>query len=139
MMLMKDVNPQKIVESLAEELKKKEGIKPPAWSIYVKSGVSQERPPLQPDFWYLRSAAILRRIYIDGPVGVQRLRTYFGGKRRRGHKPGHHRKAGGKITRLILQQLEKEGLITKTEKPRKGRMITKKGQKLLDRISGVKK
>ncbi len=132
-----DVSQQRLVEKLAEELKKKESLKPPPWAAYTKTGVSVERPPQQLDWWYMRSAAILRRLYFDGPIGVQRLRTYFGGKRRRGHKPAHHRKAGGKIIRLMLQQLEKENLIAKVEKPKKGRVLTPKGQKLLYKLIKV--
>ena len=67
-------------------------------------------------------------------MGVQRLRTAFGGKRRRGHKPAHFKRAGGKVIRLMIQQLEKEGLITKTEKPKKGRIVTPKGQSILNKI-----
>ncbi|MEM5778404.1 MAG: 30S ribosomal protein S19e [Candidatus Aenigmatarchaeota archaeon] len=131
---MKDVSPQKLIEKLAEELKKNENIKPPEWSKYVKTGVAKERPPLQNDWWFLRAAAILRKVYLNGPIGVQRLRTAFGGRRRRGHKPAHHKKAGGKIIRLILQQLEKAGYVQKIEKPKKGRIVTSKGQKLLSKI-----
>ena len=136
---MKEIRPQALVEKAAEELKKDESIKPPEWSKYVKTGVSVERPPAQPDWWYLRSAAILRRIYMRGPVGVQRLRVAFGGRKRRGHKPAKHRKAGGKIIRLMIQQLEKAGYIKKVEKPKKGRVITPKGQKFLNKIAkGIK-
>ena len=131
---MKDVNPQKFVEKLSEELKRHENIKPPSWAAYVKTGANAERPPLQQDWWYLRSAAILRKVFLNGPVGVQRLRTAFGGKRRRGHKPAHFKRAGGKVIRLMIQQLEKEGLITKTEKPKKGRIVTPKGQSILNKI-----
>ena len=130
---MKDVDPHKLLQVLIEELRKDENIKQPDWSRYVKTGASAERPPIQQDFWYLRSAAVLRRIYLDGPVGTQRLRSYFGGKRRRGHKPAHHRKAGGKIVRTVLQQLEKAGYIQKVEKPKKGRAIAPKGQRLIDK------
>ena len=133
---MREVPSQKLIEKLSEELKRNDNIKPPEWSKYVKTGVSEERPPLQEDWWFLRSAAILRRVYLKGPVGVQRLRTVFGGRRRRGHKPAHHKKAGGKIIRLMLQQLEKAGYIQKVEKPRKGRVLTSKGQKLLSKIAG---
>ena len=129
---MKDADPQKVIQVLTVELRKDDAIKPPDWSRFVKTGVSAERPPIQQDWWFLRSAAVLRRIYLDGPVGTQRLRSYFGGKRRRGHKPAHHRKAGGKIIRMILQQLEKGGYIQKTEKPKKGKIITAKGQKLIN-------
>jgi small subunit ribosomal protein S19e len=132
---MRDVSPQKLISRLSEELKKNENIKPPEWSKYVKTGASVERPPTQPDWWFLRSAAILRKIYINGPVGVQRLRTAFGGRKRRGHKPAHHKKAGGKIIRLMLQQLENAGLAKKVEKPKKGRIVTPKGQKLINKIA----
>jgi len=135
MITVKDVPAGKLIPALAEELKKFGNIKMPESIRYVKSGVSSERPPTQPDFWYLRAAAILRRIYISGPVGAQRLRTVFGTKRRRGHKPGHHRKAGGKIIRTMLQQLEAEGLIEKTEKPKKGRIVSPKGRKFLDHFT----
>ena len=74
-----NVPPQKLIGRLSEELKKNENIKPPEWSKFVKTGVSSERPPLQEDWWFLRSAAVLRKIYLNGPVGVQRLRTAFGG------------------------------------------------------------
>jgi len=131
---MKEVLPSKLIQRLSEELKKDENIKPPEWAKFVKTGVSSERPPLQEDWWFLRSAAILRKIYLYEPIGVQRLRTAFGGRRRRGHKPAHHRKAGGKIIRLILQQLEKSGYIQKVDKPKKGRAITPKGQKLLNKL-----
>jgi small subunit ribosomal protein S19e len=138
---MREVEPQKLIEKLSEELKKNENIKPPDWSKYVKTGVSTERPPLQDDWWFLRSAAVLRKVYANGPVGVQRLRTAYGGRRKMPHgkKIHHHRKAGGKIIRLILQQLENAGYVKKVEKPKKGRIITSKGQKLLSKVaSGIK-
>jgi len=123
-----------IIEKLSEELKKDENIKPPEWSKFVKTGVNAEKPPIQKDWWHLRAAAVLRRIYLDGPVGTQRLRTYFGSRKRRGHKPAHHRKAGGKVIRLMLQQLEKSGYIKQVERPKKGRVITPKGQRLLSKV-----
>jgi small subunit ribosomal protein S19e len=127
-----EVEPAKLVERLKEELKKMEEIKPPEWSRFVKSGVHKQRPPEQPDFWYLRAASILRRIYVDGPVGVERLRSYYGGARKRGYFPRHFRKGSGAIIRKILQQLEKAGLVEKTAK---GRKIKPAGQRLLDRIA----
>jgi small subunit ribosomal protein S19e len=136
---MRDVPAQKLVEKLSEELKKNENIKPPEWSKYVKTGVSTERPPSQDDWWFLRSAAVLRKVYLNGPVGVQRLRTVFGGRRKMHKSTHHHRKSGGKIIRLMLQQLENAGYIKKTEKPRYGRIITSKGQRLLSKTaSGLK-
>ena len=43
-------------------------------------------------------------------------------------------KAGGKIIRTILQQLEKAGYIQQTERPRKGRVVTPKGQRLINKV-----
>lgn len=125
----------KLVEKLSEELKKHDNIKTPDWALYIKTGVNIERPPVQPNWWYLRSAAVLRRIHVHGPIGVQRLRNALGSRKRRGHKPAHHAKAGGKIIRTMLQQLEKDGLVKKVERPKKGRLVTSKGQKLIDKVS----
>ncbi|HDI02685.1 MAG TPA: 30S ribosomal protein S19e [Candidatus Aenigmarchaeota archaeon] len=130
MVTARDVDPQELLNALKEELKKMEEIQPPEWSKYVKTGVSRERPPEQEDWWYMRAAAVLRKIYLYGPLGTQRLRRMFGGKKNRGHKPEHFYPGSGSIIRKILQQLESAGLV-KTKK-KKGRMISPKGQKLLD-------
>lgn len=122
-----------LLGELKEELKKLKELEPPAWSYFVKTGVSRERPPEQPDWWHLRAASILRRIYVDGPVGVSRLRTYYGGRQNRGQPPEHFRKGGGKIIRTVLQQLERAGLV---RREKSGRKITKKGLELLEKTAG---
>jgi len=132
MVTARDVPADKLISVLVEVLKKEESIKPHKYAAFVKSGVNAERPPDQLDFWYLRSAAILRKIYLTGPVGAQRLRTVYGGKKRLGTKPAKHRKAGGKFIRMMLQQLETSGFVAKREKAPFGRYITKKGQKIVD-------
>ena len=135
-----EVPADKLIEKLKEELKKFENIKPPLWAKIVKSGRNKERPPEQDDFWFVRAASILRRLYIDGPVGVSRLRTYYGGRKERGVKPAKTYKASGSIIRKVLQQLEIEGLVSKEKK---GRILTPKGRSLIDKIvgelSGVRK
>jgi small subunit ribosomal protein S19e len=100
---------------------------------FAKSGSHKERPPEQKDFWYIRAASILRRLYIDGPIGVERLRTYYGGRKSRGTKPSKFRKASGNIIRKILQQLEGARLVEKAGKS--GRKLTSNGRRLLDRIA----
>jgi len=132
---MKDVDPKKFIEVCKEELKKIESIKPPEWSSFVKTGSSRRFPPQQSDWWYSRTASILRRIYIDGPVGVERLRTYYGGKKDRGHKPERFRKSGGSIIRKCLQQLEAAGLIEKSKNLKKrGRVISNNGKRFISDI-----
>ncbi len=127
-----DIDPQKLIEEVAEHLKKDSAIVPPEWALFVKTGVHKERVPENPDWWFIRSAAILRSIYKEGTIGVSKLRAKYGGKQNRGRKPSKFKKGSGNIIRKILQQLETAGLIEKQEKQKKGRKITKKGQALLD-------
>ena len=138
---MKDVDPKKFIEVCKEELKKIDAIKPPVWATFAKTGMSRRFPPQQEDWWYTRSASLLRRIYLDGPVGVQRLRTYYGGRKERGHKPQRFRRSGGSILRKCLQQLESAGLIQKNQNTKeKGRIISEEGKKFIKKIaSEVKK
>jgi len=121
-----------LVERLAEKLKEFDEIEPPEWADYVKTGRHKERPPEDPDWWYTRVAAVLRRVYMDGPVGVERLRTYFGGRQDRGSRPERFRKGSGSIVRKALQQLEEAGLVEKTEE---GRVVTPEGRSLVDSVA----
>ena len=127
-----DVPANDLINAAKEELKKNEKISVPEWALFVKSGASRERPPQQPDFWHIRAAALLRKIYVKGPIGVSRLTVEYGGKRNRGAKPEHHYRGSGKVIRVLLQQLESAGLIKKSKR---GRSITPAGQKFLDSVA----
>ncbi|AAL81623.1 30S ribosomal protein S19e [Pyrococcus furiosus DSM 3638] len=128
-----DVPGDLLVERVAQRLKEIPEIKPPEWAPFVKTGRHKERLPEQEDWWYYRVASILRRVYLDGPVGIERLRTYYGGRKNRGHAPEKFYKAGGSIIRKALQQLEAAGFVEKV--PGKGRVITPKGRSFLDKIA----
>ncbi|MDY6789246.1 MAG: 30S ribosomal protein S19e [Candidatus Nanohaloarchaea archaeon] len=129
-----DVRANPLIESAAENLKDEiEEIEQPDWSTFVRTGPSRERSPEQEDWWYVRAAAVLRKIYMDGPLGVEKLRTVYGSKRRRGHQTEHFHKASGKVIRTILQQLEETGLVELEEG--KGRKITEQGQSFLDKLA----
>ncbi|MCW1301329.1 MAG: 30S ribosomal protein S19e [Candidatus Nanoarchaeia archaeon] len=128
-----DVPADKLIQKVAEELKQK--VQVPTWAKFVKTGAHKERPPEQDDWFYKRLASLLRTVYISGPVGVSRLRTKYGGRKRRGHKPERAYKAGGAIIRRGLQILESLGLVTKVEKPKKGRIVTPEGRSFLDKIA----
>jgi len=105
----------------------------PEWAKHVKTGAHVERVPQQDDWWYVRTASLLRKLYMQGPVGVQRLRKVYGGRERQGNFPAHHGLAGGSIIRESLQQLDKAGLTQKVEK--QGRVLSNKGRSLLDAMS----
>ncbi|MBI5389760.1 30S ribosomal protein S19e [Candidatus Woesearchaeota archaeon] len=128
-----DVQKSKLILKTADELKKLNEIKPPVWSAYVKTGAHKERPPVLNDWWFQRSASVLCAVEALGPIGVAKLRTKYGGKKNRGHKPEKFYKASGNILRKVLQQLEKAGFIKQaTIKGHKGRVITPKGKAFLD-------
>lgn len=129
-----DVPAWDLIKEVAEVLKKEyPEVSPPPGSRFWKTGAHKERQPTQDDWWYIRCASILRKLYIYGPVGVSRLRTAYGGRKRRGVKPEHFAKGSGAIIRKALQQLEAAGLVEKVEK--EGRCITTKGRSLLDRVA----
>ncbi len=129
-----DIPAEKLAKNTAKELKEK--IKAPEWSSFVKTGAHKDRVPLEKDWWYIRAASMLRTIQKDGPVGVSKLRSRYGGRKNRGLKPHRFTKASGSIIRKILQQLETAGLIQhKKEGVHKGRIITSDGKKLLSRAA----
>jgi len=132
-------DPVKFIPALAEALKGMPEFEIPEWAVYVKSGVSRERPPVSDDFWYTRAASILRQLYIHGVVGVGKLRTRYGSRKNRGGRPDHFFKSSGKIIRVILQQAEAAGLVEKILRMQHGRRLTQAGRDLLDSIEAEDK
>ena len=133
---MYDEDTQDLILKAAEELKKIPEIKAPAWAPFVKTGMHKERPPVSGDWWYLRTASVLRTVYSLGPIGTAKLRTKYGGKKNRGVKKEHFFKGSGNILRKSLQQLEKAGFVKFAEKGvHKGRIVTPKGKSFLDKIA----
>jgi small subunit ribosomal protein S19e len=129
---VKEADSQKLIIKAAERLKKMPGMEKPGWAVFVKTGPSRERPPEQADWWWIRGASMLRKIYL-GDKGVSKLRKAYSGRKNLGHRPEHRFPASGKIIRTLLRQLEVNNLV-KTEKGR-GRIITPAGQKFLDGIA----
>ncbi len=127
-----DVRPSELNKRLAEALKDK--IAKPDFINFVKSGPGKERPPSQEDFWYIRSASILRQVYINGPVGTSRLRTKYGNRSSHKRSRKHSKKAAGNAIRKALQALEKAGYVKNTSA---GRVITPEGRSVVDKVSNT--
>ena len=127
-----DVQAWKLIEKVSSELKKIRVISPPSWAPFVKTGHHKELGPESPDWWYTRSAAVLRKIYVKGPVGARKIQKLYGGKKNRGSKAEHIFKGSGSIARKILQQLEEAALV---QKVKKGRQITANGMSLINKIA----
>ena len=127
-----DVPADLLINQVAKKLSEQDEFKAPEWASFVKTGVHKERRPENEDWWFVRTAALLRRVYIDGPVGVNSLRTHYGGKKDRGVNPEKFRKGSGAIIRGALHQLEDAGYVEKVEC---GRTVTPKGRSFLDNTS----
>lgn len=123
------------IEALAAELQSMDGISEPEWAAYVKTSHGKQRPPAQDNWWYLRSAAVLRKVALRGPIGTEKLRTLYGTRKNRGMAPEIFAKGSGSVLRKALQQLEAEGLIAKYDGPRKGRIVTPKGISLMTKVA----
>jgi len=129
-----DVQASKFIEKLAKYLKENvDEVQPPPWASVAKTGAHVEKQPQNPDWWYVRSGSILRKVYVHGPLGIEELRADYGGRKSFGTTPQHAAKAGGSNIRKILRQLEAAGLI-QTAIPQ-GRKMTPKGRKLLQEIA----
>lgn len=133
MTLVKDADSQEFIEKLAENLEKMEQLKQPDWSRFIKTGRHKERPPEQKNWWWLREASILRKLYLKQNLGVSKFRKLYGGRKNLGHAPEHKLKASGAIIRRILQQLETVNFVKKNGK--KGRVLTAKGKIFLKEVA----
>lgn len=133
MVTVYDVPPEKLIAKTAAQLKQIDTIKVPEWAEFAKTGRHTERAPIQEDWWFTRSASVLRKVYTKGPIGTSRLAAEYGGFADRGSKPNRAVKGSRAIARRCLIQLEQSGLIAKDKK--NGRVITPKGQALLDKVA----
>lgn len=136
--MMHDVDQGKLVFALGTELKRQHVVSPPDWAHFAKTGHHRERTPLQDDWWYIRAGSILRAVALYGPVGTQKLRTKYGGRKNRGVAPDKFYRAGGNHIRKILQQLESAKLIAQEERGvHKGRVVTPLGRKVVHAVARV--
>ncbi|MHA2362397.1 MAG: 30S ribosomal protein S19e [Candidatus Hodarchaeales archaeon] len=122
-----------LITRLAKEFKEKDLINPPEWNEYVKTCHFKENIPGNSDWFFVRSASVLRKIYAKGPIGIQELRKIYGSKKNKGSSPNHASRASGAVLRNIVQQLERNGFVELIES--QGRKMTPKGMSFVDAIS----
>ncbi|KAG9203039.1 40S ribosomal protein S19 [Epicoccum nigrum] len=140
---VKDVEAQKFITSYAAFLKRQGKLPiviaqvrtiPAGWVDTVKTSHSNELPPQDIDWFYVRAAAVARHVYMRKTVGVGRLRKVHGSTKNRGSRPSHHVDASGSVDRKVLQALAKIGVV-EIDEDKGGRRITQSGQRDLDRIA----
>jgi len=129
-----DVPPSLCIHEVAAYLRENvHEVVPPEWGRFVKTGSNRERVPDDQGWWYVRSASVLRKIYISGPIGVSHLSILYGGRKRTGNHPADFAKGSRAVIRAVLQQLEKAGLVEGVSG--KGRVLTKTGKSMVDRCA----
>lgn len=125
-----DVPATALIEEAAKRLSEVKTVAAPEWAEFVKTGIHVEKPPVQDDWWNTRVAAVLRKVYLEGPIGTEKLRAHFGGFRDRGNRPNRAVKGSGSIAREALQQLEAGGLVQTVQA--QGRIVTPQGRAFMD-------
>ncbi len=104
-----DVTPAEFIASYAQQLRKNENIELPEWVDVVKTAHGREMPPMSEDWYYIRAASVIRKIYIHKGLGVGALARWYGGAKFKGVTPRHHHFASRKVLRHILQQVRTRG------------------------------
>jgi small subunit ribosomal protein S19e len=132
---VKDVKSEKFVAEFAKYLKRSGKIELPKYVDFVKTGHAKELSPYNADWYYIRAAALARRVYCRPGTGVGGFRKTYSVGFRDGNTPEHQALASGAIIRTILQQLEKMGLVEKD--PQGGRRMTQQGRRDLDRVASI--
>jgi small subunit ribosomal protein S19e len=130
---VKDVDQDKIVQGVALFLKKSGKLKVPDNFDIVKTSKAKELGPTSIDWFYVRCASILRRMYHNSPIGVGGVKKIYGTRKRNGVLPSHYCRADGAVARRALQALEHIKLIEKHANG--GRKLSAQGQRDLDRIA----
>lgn len=131
---VRDISADKFIAAYAEVLKNNDKFIVPKWTEIVKTGVHKELAPYDPDWYFIRAAAVVRKVYLRQGTGVGALAKRFGGNYRRGAAPEKHQDAARGLIRSILINLDELKITEKTSKG--GRKISRVGQQALDLVAG---
>ena len=104
-MTVKDVSSHDFVIAYAAHLKRIGKIEVPKWADLVKTSTHKELAPYDPDWYYIRAAAIARRVYLRGGIGVGAFKRIFGGRISRGTRPEKFATGSGSVCRHILKEV----------------------------------
>lgn len=136
------VCPVKFIEKLSVSLKEEKKIEAPQEAEYIKTGHRQELSPTNPNWYHIRVASVLRKLYIEELTNPAKAKNGFGtlwfarvygGAKNNGHKPSHTVTGSKSLVRRILQTLEKAQLVSQVS--RGGRKLTSTGTAYLEEIA----
>ncbi|KAG8734602.1 40S ribosomal protein S19 [Ceratobasidium sp. 428] len=98
---VRDISADAFIVAYSSHLKRSGKLEVPIWVDLVKTGAYKEQAPYDPDWYYVRAAAVARHIYLRKHVGVGALAKLHGGRNRRGNRPSHHADASTNIQRKV--------------------------------------
>ena len=129
---IKDVPAEAFIKAFAEQLKVEQKVTPLPGDEYVKTGKAKEISPHNQDWFYIRTAALARKIFLKPQSGVGRFKAIFGEKMRNGQGRNHHVEGSGKVIRYALQQLEKANFLMKLNDKR-----NKNASKVISQLDNI--
>ena len=146
---VKDVPAHDFILAYADHLKKTQKIESIKNAHFIKTSHASHNSPYSEDWFFVRAAALARKLYIRPELGVETLKHLFGRRKNNGNAPYTHAVASGKVIRFALQQLEKSNIVMRlNDKRNKGlkaipaieskklpRVLTPEGQKELNEIA----
>lgn len=130
---VRDVPANKWCKAVAQQLKREGKIFVPTCSDLTKTSHGRERAPQSNDWYYMRCASVMRRIYVRPGTGYGGLSKAYGNLKNRGCKPERTIRAATGPLHWACKSLEGLKLITKGKG--KGRVMTPAGKKLADTVA----
>ena len=121
------------IKAVAKHFKNEGKLFVPNCTELIKSSFGRDRAPQNPDWYYIRTAAVLRRVYLRPGSGAGGLSKKYGIKQNRGSQPELATKGCRGLLRSCLQGLERMKLLEKGKN--QGRVMTSSGRKLCDTIA----
>ena len=130
---LRDVSGAKWVKAMAAHLKQSGKLFVPNCTELMKQSHANERAPQNPDWFFLRCAAVLRRVYVRPGTGYGGLSKAFGLKKNNGSRPEKPIKASRGLLHWACRSLEGLKLLQKGKES--GRVLTREGRRKCDAIA----
>ncbi|KAI5181737.1 small subunit ribosomal protein S19e [Nematocida sp. AWRm80] len=141
-MKVENVCPVALINALSTSLREEKKLAQPKNVEYIKTGHGRQRAPEDPNWYFIRSASVLRKIYMEEltgksgskkGLGTLQLARAYGGSKNNGHKPSHTVTGSKSLVRSILQGLEGLQLVESVKNS--GRVLTPAGRQYLEQIA----
>ncbi|EPY29798.1 small subunit ribosomal protein S19e [Angomonas deanei] len=132
---LRDVNAWRWIKVCAAHFKREGKLFVPNCTEIVKTSHGRERAPQNPDWYYIRCAAVLRAIYLRPGEGYGGLSKRFGNKKNNGSCPEHTVRSARGLLHWSCKSLSKLGLLEKGLSDQGGHRVTKQGRKVADALA----